>query len=107
MNLTIGTIIKFTEAVFTGIYPKAKYSHDRTITGTIIKDSYGSKTGQHTFTIEVTECDDESYSYLEKIKRKGRNVYKKCQVISYPQNHQELAEDKHKRKKSNVDSRKM
>ena len=100
MDLTVDCIIEFKEAVFTGTYPRAKYSHERTIKGRITKDSYGNTTGQHTFTIEVFECDDNSISIGEKIRRKGRNVYKKCEVLSYPENHKELADDKHERSRS-------
>jgi len=100
MDLTKDCIIEFTEAVFEGTYPNVSFSHERTIIGTIIKDSYGSKTGQHTFTIEVSECDDDSYPKGEKIRRKGRNVYKDCKVLKYPENHKELADDKHERSKS-------
>lgn len=42
-------------------------SKGRIIEGTVIKESYGEKTGQHTFTIE--ECDG------NKIIVKGRNLY--------------------------------
>lgn len=97
MDLTKDCKIEFTEAVFTGTYPKAKYSHDRTFIGIIVKDSYGAKTGQHTFTIEIESCDDNSYSPGEKIMRKGRNVYPRCTVLEYPDNHSELAEEKHER----------
>lgn len=99
MDLTKDTKIRFTEAVFSGRYPKAKFSHDRTIEGTILKESYGVKKGQHTFTIEVEKCSDNNYSVGEKIRRKGRNVYKKCTVLSYPETHKELADEKHRRAK--------
>ncbi len=100
MDLTKDCKIEFTEAVFIGNYPKAKFSHERTIIGIIINDSYGTKTGQHTFTIEVENCDDLSINNGEKIKRKGRNVYPKCKILELPINHLELAEDKHERSKS-------
>lgn len=103
MDLTKDCIIQFSEAVFTGSYPKAKFSHKRQITGTIIKDSYGNKTGQHTFTILVSDCDDDSIEVGSKITRKGRNVYSECTVISYPENHKELADKKHERKPSRED----
>lgn len=97
MDLTADCEIKFTEAVFTGKYPKAKFSHDRTIHGIITKESYGAKTGQHTFTIQVIACDDDSISEGSKIRRKGRNVYRNCTVINYPDNHKSLADEKHER----------
>lgn len=107
MDLTVDCIIEFKEAVFTGTYPKAKFSHERTITGRIIKDSYGQKTGQHTFTIHVIECDDSDISCDDKIRRKGRNVYRECKVIAYPDNHSELAEKKHDRSKTTKNSIRM
>lgn len=97
MDLTKDCIIRFTEAVFIGNYPKAKFSHERTIEGIIVKDSYGSKTGQHTFTIKVLDCDDDSLSQGQLVRRKGRNVYRNCVVLEYPENHKDLAEDKHER----------
>jgi hypothetical protein len=97
MDLTKNCVIKFTEAVFIGTYPKAKFSHEREIIGTIINDSYGAKTGQHTFSILVESCDDKSIVSGDKIRRKGRNVYPNCEVLFYPSNHKELANDKHER----------
>ena len=99
MDLTTECRIEFTEAVFYGKYPRAKFSHERTIKGLIVKESYGQKSGQHTFTIEVDECDDGEYGSGDKIRRKGRNVYKDCKVLEYPSDHAELADDKHKRSK--------
>jgi hypothetical protein len=107
MDLTKGCLIKFTESVFFGTYPKSKYSHDRTIIGLILKESYGVKTGQHSFTIEVEDCDDGEFSKGQKIIRKGRNVYKKCTILSYPENYDELADEKHKRADSVKGSIKM
>jgi hypothetical protein len=101
MDLTVNCKIKFKEAVFIGNYPNASYSHDRTIIGTIIKDSYGSLKGQHTFTILVEESDDSDILIGSKIRRKGRNVYPKCEILEYPENHKELADEKHNRAYNN------
>lgn len=100
MDLTVDCKIKFIEAVFIGRYPKAKFDYNRTITGTIIKDSYGAKTGQHTFTITVESCDEDPQLEGTDIKRKGRNVYKNCVVLEYPENHNKLANEKHERSNS-------
>lgn len=100
MDLTINCKIEFTEAVFIGNYPKATFSHERTIIGTIIKDSYGKKTGQHTFTIQVESCNDDSILSNTSIRRKGRNVYAKCKLLECPENHVELTEEKHLRSKT-------
>jgi len=99
MDLTKGCLIKFSEAVFIGKYPKGKFSYRRSITALIIKDSYGQKRGQHTFTLQVIESDDPSIQNKEFIRRKGRNVYQDCKVMVYPKQHAVLAKDKHKRAK--------
>ncbi len=77
-DLTTGCTIRFTENVYSGNYPNAVYEGERTIEGLIVKESYGAKTGQHTFTIKVSSADGvEADTVLEKntIRRKGRNVY--------------------------------
>jgi hypothetical protein len=94
MNLTSGTKIRLTEPVIEG-YPRSRLVGVRKIVGTITKESYGAKRGQHTFTIEVESA--EGYKAPEcgkKIRRKGRNVYGKSEVLSYPHNHDELTEEK-------------
>ena len=63
-----GDYVQFERAVFTGSYPRAKFSHNEIIEGEIIKDSYGEKSGQHTFTILLKNG--------EKTRIKGRNLYK-------------------------------
>lgn len=60
MNLVVGTIIRFEEAVFTGSYKKPKFSHTAIHTVKIIKESYGSLRGQHSFTLEVIESTKRS-----------------------------------------------
>jgi hypothetical protein len=101
MNLTRDCVIEFTEAVFVGKYPKAKYSHDRTIKALIIKESYGVKKGQHTFSLKVLEADDSDIIVGSIIRRKGRNVYPNCKLLETPENYKELQEEKQKRKKKN------
>lgn len=101
MDLTINTKIKLKDAVYIGTYPNASFSHYRNIVGTIIKDSYGRAKGQHTFTILVEESDDDDIPIGKEIKRKGRNVYPNCEVISYPKNHKELCDEKHYRARVN------
>lgn len=94
MNLTAGTKIRLKEQVFEG-YPRSRLAGQREIVGTITKESYGAKRGQHTFTIEVESAD--GYKAPEcgkKIRRKGRNVYGKSEVLSYPANHDELSAEK-------------
>ena len=43
LDITVNCVVEFTEAVFEGRYPKATYSHDRTLKVKVLKDSYGSK----------------------------------------------------------------
>lgn len=102
MDLTKGCHIKFTESVFVGKYPKAKWSHTRKIEALIIKESYGVKKGQHTFTLKVIACDDNKIDIGSKILRKGRNVYPTCILLSKPDNHEEFADDKHARKRASI-----
>ena len=95
MNLTTGTKIKLTESVYTGSWKHPRYVGDRTILGTIVKDSYGAKRGQHTFTVQVEESTGvDAPDVGKKICRKGRTLYKKAEVISYPDDHADLAKEK-------------
>jgi hypothetical protein len=99
-DLTIGCTIRFTEPVFSGSYRNATYLGDRTITGTITKESYGATSGQHTFTIRVEDVTGEQSDVVRDkgtIRRKGRNVYRDCETLSTPDNYQVLREDKHQR----------
>jgi len=105
MNLTAGTKIRLKEQVFEG-YPRSRLAGQREIVGTITKESYGAKRGQHTFTIQVESADGYKAPEIgKKILRKGRNVYGKCQVLSYPDNHAELAAEKAARASSAKDKK--
>jgi hypothetical protein len=64
----VGDQVKFERAVFTGSFKKPKFSHNETIEGEIIRDSYGDKKQQHTFTLRLS---DESIILI-----KGRNLYR-------------------------------
>ena len=97
-DLTKGTRIRFTEPVFEGSYKKSRFVGNRTIEGTILKDSYGAKRGQHTFTIEVHSAEGYDADTIKpKIRRKGRTVYKNAVVLEQPSNQAELAAEKHAR----------
>ena len=99
-DLTAGCKICFTEPVFSGSYRNATYLGDRTITGTITKESYGAKSGQHTFTIQIEDVTGEQADVVREkgtIRRKGRNVYRDCLTLSTPDNYQALRQDKHQR----------
>ena len=99
-NLTTGCFIVIDEAVFSGHYRSSNYEGHREIKGTIVAESYGSKRGQHTFTIlvsEVSGADSNKYKVGDKVRRKGRNVYGSLTSVAYPENHGELAVEKSSR----------
>jgi len=56
MNLTKNCKISITEPVFSGSYRRPKFVGERTIVGTIVRDSYGAQSGQHTFTVSVVHA---------------------------------------------------
>tara|TARA_R110002050_G_scaffold3914_1_gene19995 strand:+ start:850 stop:1101 length:252 start_codon:yes stop_codon:yes gene_type:complete len=68
VSLVKGMKIEFRENVFSGNYIKPKYLGERRIVGKILKESYSSR-GQHTFTIEVINCEGiKKKMYFLKIK---------------------------------------
>lgn len=67
-NCVVGDFVQFERAVFTGSYPKARFSHNETIEGEITKESYGASKQQHTFTIRLPNGDT--------TRIKGRNLYR-------------------------------
>jgi len=77
-DVVVGDTILFTEAVWGGSYPKNPINlGKRTIIAEVMKDSYGKKKQQHTFSIRV--IDSWGYDALEAgliRKRKGRNIYR-------------------------------
>jgi len=68
-NVCEGDVINFEQAVFTGNYPKARFSHMESIYALVLKDSYGEKKQQHTFTILKLNTFDTTHV-------KGRNIYR-------------------------------
>lgn len=64
-----GDYIRFYKKIFVGKYPNAKYIGEESMEGEVIKESYGLKRGQHTFTIKTEEGN---------IRMKGRNLYELC-----------------------------
>lgn len=67
-DAVVGDQVCFDRAVFVGTYPKSRFDGYERIQGVIVSESYGATTGQHTFTIQVTNG--------EKIRIKGRNLYR-------------------------------
>ena len=101
-NLTTGCYIVFEEAVFSGHWRNADFDGYRTIGGTIVKESYGAKTGQHSFTILVDLLEgsqSDKYAVGQKIRRMGRNIYPLLEQVIYPDTYEELAADKRLRSK--------
>lgn len=98
MNIVVGTVFRFTEAVFYGKYPRAKYSHDESHTVECIKESYGSLRGQHSFTLKVIESDSKQVG--EVFRRLGRNLYPTAVLVGQPDNLSELEAEKRERSKA-------
>lgn len=94
-NIVTGTIFSFEEAVFTGTYPKSKFSHNANHTVKVLKESYGGKRGQHSFTLEVIESDEKRTGEI--FRKMGRNIYPTMKVLKQPENYLQLAESKRKR----------
>ena len=67
-NCVVGDFVQFERAVFTGSYRNAKFSHNETVEGEIIRDSYGAEKQQHTFTIQLPNG--------KTTRIKGRNLYR-------------------------------
>lgn len=62
----IGDEVAFARATFSGSYRRPRFAGYEIVCGTIIRDSYGSKMQQHTFTIETDGGE---------VRIKGRNLY--------------------------------
>lgn len=66
-DAVVGDEVRFERATFTGSFRNAKFAGFETVTGKIVKDSYGKDKQQHTFTLAL---DDGS-----ELRIKGRNLY--------------------------------
>jgi len=106
----VGDEIKFERAVFVGSWKKPKFSHNETIRGEIVKESYGRDKQQHTFTIQMLNG--------EKILIKGRNLYRngtmrkpwadeqeRCEVLAEKHRRGEIARAARFRRKASHDDR--
>lgn len=67
-DAVVGDEVKFSKASFRGSWRHPKFDGYEIVEGKIIRDSYGSDRGQHTFTVE------DSDGFTTKIK--GRNLYR-------------------------------
>lgn len=66
-DAVIGDEVRFERATFSGSFRNAKFAGFETITGKIVRDSYGRDKQQHTFTLELAEGGE--------LRIKGRNLY--------------------------------
>lgn len=66
-NCVANDEVRFKRAKFTGSWRNAEFSHHEIVEGKITKESYGAKTGQHTFTIKLPNGKK---TYI-----KGTNLY--------------------------------
>jgi len=95
MNLVTGTIFNGTFPVFTGSHRNARFSHEVSVKGVIVKDSYGAATGQHTFQFEILESSHPSDFAVGTVYRKmGRNMYPNVTRCERPADYIEQAERK-------------
>lgn len=101
-NIIKGDLIVFKESVFGGNYRNPVYEGERTIKAKVLKESYGKKRGQHTFTLKVIDVSGTRANEIlgrETIRRKGRNLYKECYLIKRIEDEDKETEAKNKRKK--------
>ncbi len=97
-DVCTGDIVLFKRAIFEGTYPNSVFSGYETIIGKIVKDSYGAKKQQHTFSVDVIYSDYTFYS--KNIRIKGRNLYKNGTKRIEWENEEErkkVLSEKHKR----------
>jgi len=85
-------IVKFEKNFFVGSYKKPKFSHSAVLSVKVLKHSYGALKGQHTFTVEVLECDTDDHKVGEIFCIKGRNLYKN--IIEHIQSEQSIKESR-------------
>ena len=64
----VGDEICFEKAIFEGNYPRSKFSHLEMVFGTIIRDSYGKRKQQPTFSLQLDQGGE--------LLVKGRNLYR-------------------------------
>lgn len=67
-DCVVGDFVQFERAVFTGSYRRPRFSHNETVEGEIIRDSYGAAKQQHTF--KIRKLDGVEFHI------KARNLYR-------------------------------
>ena len=89
-DLVVGDTILWIEPEFTGSFKNARFDGYTYKIGEIVKDSYGSKKAQHTFTIKLDNG--------EKVMKKGRTIMKEYStVLKQADNREASLDEKHKR----------
>jgi hypothetical protein len=51
-DIVAGDIIRFSRSKFSGTWRKPKYEGEEIVEAEVMRESYGTKTGQHTFTLK-------------------------------------------------------
>jgi hypothetical protein len=82
-DIVVGDEIEWTEPVWDTAYSTFRRGRrgkapagERTIRANVLRESYGERTGQHTFTLEVLSADGYKPPAVgETLRRKGRNLY--------------------------------
>ncbi len=107
-NLVTGTVFTVKFPCFIGSWKNPKYSHDVTVKCVVLKESYGIKTAQHTFRLQVIQTDDSSYPVGHVFSKMGRNLYPNIlEVHSQPNDYNERATEKRERGNGAKFGRKM
>jgi len=95
-----GDIVWFAQDVFGGNYRKPKFIGTKLVRAIILKDSYGSKKQQHTFTLALMKSPtSKTYVKGSEFRIKGRNLYKHftfCENFDRKDRNEQLNE-KHRR----------
>lgn len=96
INIVKETILEFTEDIFEKIgYKKYEFKGRAIHKVKVIKESYGKKRGQHSFTVEVIKSTHKKVG--EKFRKMGRNIYPTANIIKQPKDMEKLTKEKNKR----------
>jgi|JI10StandDraft_1071094.scaffolds.fasta_scaffold191416_4 hypothetical protein len=104
-DVVVGDTIRFREAIFDGPFHRTRSRNQkpdghRTIIAKVVADSYGQGKQQHTFTLDVIDCETDHEAILGKTLRKGRNIYRNgCVRLPWPDESErrKAADEKHER----------
>lgn len=67
-DVVVGEEIRFQRTTFNGSFRRPKLAGYELITGTVMRDSYGEESQQHTFTLRLADGSE--------LRIKGRNLYR-------------------------------